>query len=207
VVRAGQPAHLGIDGDAVEPTGVVTFVDPVLDRRSRTARVRVEVDNPAGPDGSRPLRIGQRVDVRLSSRVEDEGADPWAVPRSAVMSTGERDVVYLLFTEQARGDAMVRDWQLDPARLPDPVYYEMVAVRAGPPARADDGEEFLPLFGLAHGAPQLADLREGLIVVTRGNLLLDSQAQLSGRPSLLFPEGNRGGRAGTPAGQAGHAGH
>ena len=27
---------------------------------------------------------------------------------------------------------------------------------------------------------------------TRGNLLLDSQAQLSGKPSLLFPEGSRG---------------
>jgi hypothetical protein len=37
--------------------------------------------------------------------------------------------------------------------------------------------------------------------VTKGNLLLDSQAQLAGKPSLLFPEGNRGGSADP------HAGH
>ena len=38
----------------------------------------------------------------------------------------------------------------------------------------------------------LRRLSEGVTVVSKGNLLLDSQAQLAGKPSLLFPEGNRG---------------
>jgi hypothetical protein len=46
----------------------------------------------------------------------------------------------------------------------------------------------------------LGGLKPGDRVVVRGNFLLDSQFQIAGKPSLLYPEGITGGGAG-------HAGH
>ncbi len=57
----------------------------------------------------------------------------------------------------------------------EPGRYEAAEVRLGP--RAGD---FYPV---------LAGLRDGERVVLRGAFLLDSQAQIEGRPSLLFPHG------------------
>jgi len=201
-VFEGQGARLRAEGRPGEIDGRVAFIDPVLDRNTRTARVRIEVDNPTGPDGTRLLRIGQRVDARIESRVDEEGRPvpparagnrpPLAVPRSAVLSTGERHVLYLLFAQGMRG----RDYRIDPANLPVPVFYQMVPVRVGPVA-SERANGYYPLLGLDLPAEEtrkleLDSLDEGLVVVTHGNLLLDSQAQLSGKPSLLFPGGSRG---------------
>jgi hypothetical protein len=112
-----------------------------------------------------------------------------------VLSTGQRRVVYLLFTENMGR----RDYRLDPSSLPETVFYQMIPVRLGPIASRGGalGNEFFPLLGLdlsesEKSELQLPQLDEGIVAVTRGNLLLDSQAQLSGKPSLLFPEGSRG---------------
>jgi Cu(I)/Ag(I) efflux system membrane fusion protein len=192
-VRPGQEVRLETQGVPGPLSGSITFVDPAIDRSTRTARVRIEVPNHAGPDGTRPLRIGQRVDAWIEARIGADGSlvtpgeepslDPLAVPRSAVLRTGERAIAYVLYALDAKG---ARDDRLDPESLPGTVWYEMVEVRVGPLARpAGGGEERFPLIG--------GPLAEGAVVVTRGNLLLDSQAQLSGKPSLLFEEGSRGG--------------
>jgi Cu(I)/Ag(I) efflux system membrane fusion protein len=200
-----QPVRLRPEGSAAELTGRVAFVDPVLDRKTRTARVRIEVDNPAGPGGARLLRIGPRVDAWIDARVDGTGqpappgekspAAPLAVPRTAVLSTGQRQVIYMLFTER---DGR-RDYRIDAANLPDAVSYQMVPVRLGPLASEAGTNDagLYPLLGLdvtdeQRKVLQLDTLGAGMVVVTRGNLLLDSQAQLSGKPSLLFPDGSRG---------------
>ncbi|MHC4469886.1 MAG: efflux RND transporter periplasmic adaptor subunit [Planctomycetota bacterium] len=167
LVRVGQAVRLETAASAKPLAGRVAFVDPVIDRGTRTGRVRIEVANEADEDGARPLRIGQRADAWIESPL----GESLAVPRSAVMRTGERTVVYSLHVEG-----------------PDRVLYEMVEVRVGPLARragGGAGEEYFPLM-------DAGSLAEGSSVATRGNLLLDSQAQLSGKPSLLFPEGSRG---------------
>ncbi len=200
-VRVGQVVRLTSDAPGAPAEGRITFVDPVIGRSSRTARVRIEVENPVGEDGVRPLRIGQRLDgtieARLSETAElvppgsEPAQNPLVVPRSAVLRTGRRVVVYVLLT----GEGDFRNYQLDPKRLPDSVMYQLMEVEIGPIGRSGAGtEEFYPIL-----SPDV--IEEGMVVVTRGNLLLDSQAQLSGKPSLLFPEGNRGG-GGDP-----HAGH
>jgi len=203
-LRPGQAVRLDAESLEEPLPGRVAFVDPVIDRRTRTARVRIEVENPRRPDGARRLRIGQRVDARIEARLdaagrlvppgENPGVDPLVLPRSAVLKTGERVIVYALHT---RGAGDEPDYRLDPANLPDTVLYEMVEVRVGPLARRvgdGPGDELYPVLD-AGGLP------EGAVIVTHGNLLLDSQAQLSGKPSLLFPEGSRGGSSDP------HAGH
>lgn len=225
-VRTGQIVRLDVPGRSDRLEGRVAFVDPVIDRRARTARVRIEVDN-AEVDGKRPLRVGQRVDTWIEARLDatgglaagdaEETATVLAVPRSAVLRTGERSLVYVLFQEKDAPDGRVRDYHLDPEELPDDVYYEPIQVRLGPLARrAGTGriEEYYPVLdvvpprphvdpetGEEHEVLSLRRLTKGVTVVTSGNLLLDSQAQLAGKPSLLFPEGNRGGSSDP------HAGH
>jgi Cu(I)/Ag(I) efflux system membrane fusion protein len=201
-----QAVRVRVEGGPMEILGRVAFIDPVVNRKTRTARVRIEVDNPAGPEGARLLRVGQRADVWIDARVNEAGrpvpparevvTPPLAVPRSAVLSTGQRRVVYLLFADSMGR----RDYELDPAALPETVFYQLVPVRLGPLASRSGegiGSELYPVLGLElsdaeRGELQLDALKEGMVVVTRGNLLLDSQAQLSGKPSLLFPEGSRG---------------
>jgi len=74
----------------------------------------------------------------------------------------------------------------------EPGRYEAAEVQLGP--RAGD---FYPV---------LAGLNEGERVVVHGAFLLDSQAQIEGRPSLLFPHGLELGAAAAGA-HAGHAEH
>ncbi len=226
-VRVGQHVRLEAEDGSEPMDGTVAFVDPVIDRGSRTARVRFEVDNSRGPNGRRPLRIGQRVDAWLEARIDGKGdlsppsatdaTNPLSVPRTAVLRTGERNLVYVLFTEEETEGGRTRNYELDPANLPEKLWYEPVQIRVGPLAQAaGDGarEQFYPVLGVVPPRPivdpktgeerqvlSLRRLSEGVTVVSRGNLLLDSQAQLAGKPSLLFPEGNRGASADP------HAGH
>ena len=227
-VRVGQSVRLEIGGRDEPLRGTVSFVDPVIDRNSRTARVRIEVDNGIDEDGLRPLRIGQRVDAWLDARLDAKGGllppeatadalSPLSVPRTAVLRTGKRNLVYVLFTEEETDGGRERNYKLDPQNLPEKLWYEPVQIRVGPLARAA-GEgalaEFYPVLGVVPPRPvidsttgeeravmSLRRLTAGVTVVSKGNLLLDSQAQLAGKPSLLFPEGNRGGSADP------HAGH
>jgi len=227
-VRVGQTVRLEAEGRRGALEGTVAFVDPAIDRNARTARVRIEVDNSPGDDGLRPLRIGQRVDAWLEASLDANGelvppgaaqatSSPIAVPKSAVLRTGERALIYVLFTEVETPEGRTRNYELDPAHLPEKLWYEPVQVRLGPLARAA-GEgvlaEYYPVLGVVPPRPvidpktgeeravlSLRRVTEGVTVVSKGNLLLDSQAQLAGKPSLLFPEGNRGASADP------HAGH
>ncbi|MEN8150121.1 MAG: hypothetical protein ABFS86_09875, partial [Planctomycetota bacterium] len=143
---------------------------------------------------TRLLRIGQRIDAVIEALLDAAGEvvaggtepeeDPLALPASAILRTGTRTIAYALYTERVPGKPKHR---LDPTRLPETVLYRLTVLRVGPAARrAGDATAWHPVLD-AGGLP------EGAVVVTRGNLLLDSQAQLSGKPSLLFPDGNRGG--------------
>ncbi|MHC4933849.1 MAG: efflux RND transporter periplasmic adaptor subunit, partial [Planctomycetota bacterium] len=72
-VRPGQKVHLETAGRPERIVGRVAFIDPAIDRQSRTARVRIEVPNPKAGDGSRLLRIGQRVDATFRARLDEAG--------------------------------------------------------------------------------------------------------------------------------------
>ena len=95
---------------------------------------------------------------------------------SAVLDTGRRRITY---------------------RLTDTGAYELVELKLGPRAHAMDEsgkrrEFFVVLDGIV----------EGDRVVSQSGFLLDSQRQIEGMPSLLYPAG----QAGTAL-HAGHGGH
>ena len=66
--------------------GRITFVSPALDPETRTARIRVELPNP----GLR-LKPGMYATIRFQSA----GLPVVSVPRSAVLATGERNLVFV----------------------------------------------------------------------------------------------------------------
>jgi membrane fusion protein, copper/silver efflux system len=240
-VRYGQQVDVTLEAYPGEQyRGTVTFIDPFLDDKSRTVRVRVNLKNPERklkpamyasavirarlrPDGSaeltglegkyicpmRPevIRDGpgkcpvcemalERVpDLRpVRPPVKDDhahhghdhaapppdAAEPppgqvLAVRAIAVLNTGRRTIVY-------------RKW-------PDGAY-ELVELVVGPLAEGKDDAGRVAAY-----YPVLKGLKPGDRVVVRGGFLLDSQRQIEGMPSLLFPEGQ--GRANLHAGHGG----
>ena len=181
--------------------GRIVFVDPVVDRMSRTARVRVEIENRRRADGQWALLPGQRMKATAKVGLGFDGypvrkdgarAELMALPRSSVLRTGRRSVVYVLY-DRSQSDPFI----FDAATLPETVGYVMIEVEVGPLAQHADRErrdEYFPLIRVVPGGDPLAPgrLRPGMIVASEGAFLIDSQAQLSGRPSLFHPQGRSG---------------
>jgi membrane fusion protein, copper/silver efflux system len=112
----GQAVSLttrSLPGEGFE--GVVGFIDPLIDPRRRTARVRVEVANPDGR-----LKPGMFVRGRVGGRIGDHaghGDDhrpPLLVPASAPLITGRRAVVYVQVGDAAQPEFEPRDVRLGP---------------------------------------------------------------------------------------------
>ena len=91
-VRIGSFARVELAAYPGRPvTGQVSFVSPVVDEQSRTARVRVVLPNSAA--SLRPGMYGTLFfDVVL-------GADALSVPAEAVVMTGTRNLVFVLNAE------------------------------------------------------------------------------------------------------------
>ena len=91
-LEVGDPVALTVEalpGERFE--GVIAFIDPVVDRQTRTAQVRVEVANAEGR--LRPGMFAEAV-VRRGGDLE-EAAPPLIIPESAPLFSGERSLVYV----------------------------------------------------------------------------------------------------------------
>lgn len=96
-----------------------------------------------------------------------------AIPVSAVLDTGRRRITYRQTKEGA---------------------YELVDLKLGPRAHSmDESGKRREFFVVLDG------VNEGDRVVSQSGFLLDSQRQIEGMPSLLYPDGQ--------AGTALHSGH
>ena len=73
--------------------GRVTYIDPRVDPQTRTAKIRVEVSNPQGQ-----LRLGMYMTLAFTTR---RGALQVVVPRLAVQTLGERQVVFIPDADEA----------------------------------------------------------------------------------------------------------
>jgi Cu(I)/Ag(I) efflux system membrane fusion protein len=222
-VSFGQTVEVRVEAYPGETfRGQVAFIDPFLDDKSRTVKVRVNLKNPERrlkpamyasasiqvrilPDGTpeptgfegkyvcpmhpevvrdkpgdcsiceMPLeRVPERRPAK-SDRGHDHAAKPGQTPptgkvlairSSAVLDTGRRQVAY---------------------RLNDDGAFELVELTLGPRATGKDDAGRPGSY-----YPVLSGLKVGEFVVVRGGFLLDSQRQIEGMPSLLFPGGQSG---------------
>lgn len=88
LVRTGQRVSVEIQAYPGERwPGSVTYVYPLVDAATRTARIRVELANPG-----RRFKPGMFATVHLSSALRQRVL---TVPRSAVLATGQRSIVFL----------------------------------------------------------------------------------------------------------------
>ncbi len=92
-VKVGDPATVSLTYDPGRVfKGKVSFINPDVDEKSRTVKVRIVLENPTGllkPDMYAEVVLGGQLGYGV------------AVPDSAVMGTGERDIVFI-----AKGDGV-----------------------------------------------------------------------------------------------------
>lgn len=89
-------------------TGNITFIDPVIDPVTRVSKIRVEINNPAGRLKPEMFATGI-VKANL-----DQYQNKLVIPRSAVLWTGKRSIVYV---KQAGSDEPIfkmREIELGP---------------------------------------------------------------------------------------------
>ncbi len=90
-IATGQPVEIHVEGIADEMfDGEVDFIDPIVDPRRRTARVRVAVKNK-----DRRLRPGMFVQADVKSLSTDGALPPLIIPSSAPLFTGRRAIVFV----------------------------------------------------------------------------------------------------------------
>ncbi len=81
-------------------SGSIAFIDPVMDPITRVAKVRVEVSNPAGKLKPEMFATG------IVQASLNEARNKLVIPRSAVLWTGKRSVVYV--KQPRTGDPLFR---------------------------------------------------------------------------------------------------
>lgn len=117
-VHVGQPVEITSESlPGAKLRGQVGFLEPVVNAQTRTTAARVEVSNP----GMR-LRPGMFVQVRFAL----SGEHALAVPRSAVVDTGTRKLVYVA---KAKGVFEAHEVQLGP--VADDYYPVSAGLREG----------------------------------------------------------------------------
>ncbi|MDR3194360.1 MAG: efflux RND transporter periplasmic adaptor subunit [Tannerella sp.] len=87
--------------------GKITFIDPTLDKLSRTARVRVETANPG-------LQLKPEMYASAVIRAAPAGrpSEEIVIPRSAVLWTGKRSVVYVRQPDTSQPTFHLREVEL-----------------------------------------------------------------------------------------------
>jgi multidrug efflux pump subunit AcrA (membrane-fusion protein) len=93
LIKIGQGVDLefsAIPGESVK--GAIDFINPVLDVKSRTLKVRTTIANESGK-----LKPGMVANAVL--HIDIEGM-PLVVPRTAVIDTGKRKVVWIRVTDK-----------------------------------------------------------------------------------------------------------
>jgi Cu(I)/Ag(I) efflux system membrane fusion protein len=208
-VRFGQPVEVTLESEPARSFGgSVAFIEPVLNESTRTIRVRVVLRNEEsrfkpGMYAQALLRIG----ILPGGKPAPTGLEgKYACPMHPYVvsdAAGKCSVCGMplelvpgdpipVGTAAARMLAVPAEAVLTTGRRSlvylevEPGTYRLVEPKLGP--RAGD---YYPI---------VEGLEKGQRVVTRGNFLLDSQFQITGKPSLLYPEGIAGGGTG-------HAGH
>ncbi|MFW5924539.1 MAG: efflux RND transporter periplasmic adaptor subunit [Myxococcota bacterium] len=121
----GQEVKLEVNAlPGQELIGKVAFIDPVIDPQKRTAKVRIEVENPDGK-----LRPGMFAEAVVNTGTPEAGESPLVIPASAPLFTGRRSLVYVQVPEATQPTYEARVVKLGPRM--DTVYPVIAGLRAG----------------------------------------------------------------------------
>ncbi len=199
-VRYGQTVVFETDafpGESFE--GRIAFIDPVLDTRTRTVKLRVNVPNEEGR-----FKPGMFVRARVKAKITDEGkvADPdlagkWISPMHPEVvkdSPGVCDVCGMRLVPAEDLGYVSPETAKPPLVIPATaplitgkraVVYVAVPGKTG----AYEGREIT----LGPRAGDYYVVRDGLDendrVVVNGNFKIDSALQILAKPSMMSPEG------------------
>jgi Cu(I)/Ag(I) efflux system membrane fusion protein len=171
-IREGQPVKLASDdfGELPEVEATVTWVAPELNLEIRAREVHVHLRDP-----QERLLAGSLINARFQAtlgpdlKVADaQQPETWGrfalVPKTAVISTGVRHVAWRVAGRSEDGR----------------MQFELAPLALGPRLEDENGNDLYVVR---------AGLKAGDEVATQGVFLVDSQAQLAGTASLLFPKG------------------
>lgn len=93
-LRPGLPATIRAAAlGSEEITGRIDYIDPLLNEETRTARIRIEINNP----GER-LKVGTFADITFASTTAPDSkvtSDEIAIPEAAIQRIEERAVVFI----------------------------------------------------------------------------------------------------------------
>jgi Cu(I)/Ag(I) efflux system membrane fusion protein len=90
-------------------TGNISFLDPVIDPKTRVAKARLEISNP-GLELKPEMFVSGTVQAKLPKK-----SNAIVVPKTAVMWTGKRSVVYVKSTTEQGVNFKMREVTLGPA--------------------------------------------------------------------------------------------
>jgi Cu(I)/Ag(I) efflux system membrane fusion protein len=171
-LRVGQPVRLASDdkGELPDVQAEISWVAPELNLEIRAREVHIHLR-----ESNQQLLPGSLVNARIETAltVDLAAADPakpetggtfTLVPKTAVLSTGVRHVAWRVAERQPDGR----------------VRFELAPLALGPRIEDEAGNDVYVVR---------AGLKPGDEVATQGVFLIDSQSQLAGTPSLLFPSG------------------
>ncbi len=172
-LRAGQRVHLSSDdqGELPEIDAVIGRVSNELNPEIRSREVRVHLS-----DGRKRIMPGALLNARIQAVLGTDltPADPvdpktWGsfpqVPKTAILSTGVRHIA----------------WRVKARKDDGSVQFEPVTVALGPRLEDEAGNDRYVIRAGLHAGDEVA---------TQALFLIDSQAQLAGSASLLFPDGS-----------------
>jgi membrane fusion protein, copper/silver efflux system len=117
-IRIGQKAIVTtptVPGREFE--GTVTFIDPNFDARTRSTKVRIEVDNPLVKSGQHGHNRVLPHRAYAEAEIDANLGEALVVPRSAVLRDGRRTVVYVEKSPGAYEQRIVRTGRVGDAGI------------------------------------------------------------------------------------------
>ncbi len=138
----------------------IDFIDPILDPKTRTVKVRAVVDNSDGrlkPDMFISGVLKSRLNLSGKVAAGNSYESPLLIPVTAPLITGTRAVVYVEKQNDDEGSI-----------------FEGREITLGPRA----GNFYIVKSGL----------EEGDMVVTNGAFKIDAELQIQAKPSMMLPE-------------------
>lgn len=190
--------------------GTISFIDPFLNPKTRTVKLRVNADN---PDGKLKPEMFVRAAVHVRPAADGRVASPqmagkWICPMHPDVVKDKAGACDLCGMDLVTAESLGLDTAVPqepplviPASAPLVTGSRAVVYIRVPDTEVPTFEGRQIVLGSRAGDYYMvkSGLEEGEIVVTKGSFKIDADLQIQARPSMMSPEGGA-----VPAGHEGH---